>query len=112
MIEINIEKEKDKIVAIEACGHSGYAEAGKDIVCSAVSTLTQTLINGLIEVVGINVSYEIDEKKPYLSVRLPKKLSADKMKESQILMLSTYLGLKNVLIGHEKFIKIKEKQND
>lgn len=33
-------------------GHAGYAERGKDIVCSAISTLFFTLANGLNESLG------------------------------------------------------------
>ena len=32
---------------IEVSGHSGYAEIGKDIVCAAISTLTQATYNYL-----------------------------------------------------------------
>ncbi len=31
------------VLSIEAKGHAGYAEAGKDIVCASVSTLMYTL---------------------------------------------------------------------
>lgn len=30
-------------------GHSGYGSAGNDIVCAAISTLSQTLLNYMIE---------------------------------------------------------------
>ena len=112
MINILILKSKQNILTIEANGHSGYAESGSDIVCSAISTLLESLINGLIEVVKIKPDYKIDEEIPYLSVTLPNDLSKDKMKESQILMKSTYLGIKGVRDSYSKFIKIKEKQND
>lgn len=42
MIEITI-----KGYEIKVEGHAGYAEEGKDIVCSAVSTLVQTLASSL-----------------------------------------------------------------
>lgn len=112
MINIIIVKSKNIIQTIEATGHSGYAESGADIVCSAVSTLTQSLINGLIEVVKIKPNYVIDEKIPHLSVSLPKDLTEEQLKLSQVLMRSTYLGLKNVANEFGKFIKLKEKQND
>lgn len=44
MIEITIDK-TNKIVDIR--GHAGFAEAGKDVVCSAISTLFFTLIHNL-----------------------------------------------------------------
>lgn len=112
MINITIIKNNSQILTIEATGHSGYAESGSDIVCSAVSTLTQALINGLIEVVKITPKYVIDENIPHLSVTLPKDISEDKLKYAQVLMNSTYLALKQVANSYQKFIKIKEKQND
>ena len=111
MINILVLKSKQNIVAIEATGHSGYAESGSDIVCSAVSTLLESLINGLIEVLKINPDYTIDEETPFLKVAL-KDLSKEKMRDAQILMNSTFLGLKGVEDSYKKFIKIKEKQND
>ena len=112
MINVTIVKSNNKIITIEATGHSGYAESGSDIVCASVSSLTQALINGLIEVVKINPKYVIDEEIPHLSVALPKDLNEEKLKQAQVLMKSTYLALKQVADGYKKFIKIKEKQND
>ena len=112
MINITIIKSNNKIITIEATGHSGYAESGQDIVCAAVSTLTQALINGLIEVVKISPKYIVDEDIPHLSVTLPNDLSDEKSKYAQVLMNSTYLALKDIANSYSKFIKIKEKQND
>ncbi len=112
MINVTIVKSNQKILTIEATGHSGYAEHGSDIVCSAVSTLLETLVNGLIEVVKINPDYVIDENIPHLSVTLPKSLNENEQKQCQVLMQTTYLGLKSVADGYSKFIKIKEKQHD
>ena len=39
----------DLSVRLEVNGHSGYAESGKDIVCSAVSILTYTVAQLLFE---------------------------------------------------------------
>lgn len=111
MINILVLKDKQHIITIEATGHSGYAEQGSDIVCSSVSTLLQSLINGLIEVVGVKPNYIVDEDIPHLSVSV-KNIDKDKMREVQILMKSTYLSLVDISNSYAKFIKIKEKQND
>ena len=42
MIEVTIRPERIKI-----SGHAGYAEPGKDIICAAVTALTQTLIQSI-----------------------------------------------------------------
>ncbi len=112
MINITIVKKNQKIITIEATGHSGYANSGSDIVCSAISTLTETLIEGLIEVVGITPKYTIDEKIPHLSVTIPNNLDKEKQTKADVLMQTTYIGIKNVADGYGKYISIKEKQND
>lgn len=111
MINVLVIKEKQTIKTIEATGHSGYAEHGQDIVCSAISTLMETLANGLTEVVKAEVQVKVDEEIPHLSITL-KETDKEKCKNAQILMQSTLLGIKGVAQEFSKFIKIKEKQND
>ena len=111
MINIIVIKEKQTIKTIEATGHSGYAEHGKDIVCSAVSCLLETLANGLTEVVKAETKVIVDENIPHLSVTLTE-TDKEKCKSAQVLMQTTILGIKGVADGYSKFIKIKEKQND
>ena len=52
-------------------GHSGYAEAGSDIVCAAISSaagLTECTIN---EVLGLAAPVKVREQEGFLSLRLP-----------------------------------------
>jgi len=111
MINVVVIKEKQTIKTIEATGHSGYAKEGQDIVCSAVSTLMETLANSLTEIVKAEVDVKVDENIPHLSVTL-KEADKEKCKLAQVLMSSTLLGIKGVAQEFSKFIKIKEKQND
>ncbi|MBE5741045.1 MAG: ribosomal-processing cysteine protease Prp [Clostridiales bacterium] len=111
MINISIEKINQNIVTIEAKGHSGYADAGSDIICSAVSTLLQSLANGLTEVVEISSEIIIDEDEPHLYIHLQDSDDV-KMSKAQILMQTTYISLKDLADSYAKYIKLKEKQND
>ena len=48
MITIKLFKKGETITGFDVSGHSGYAEAGSDIVCAAVSSaveLVETIIN-------------------------------------------------------------------
>lgn len=49
---------KNKIQEISIKGHADYDEYGKDIVCSSVSSIVTTTINGI---------YEIDKKYLYVN---------------------------------------------
>lgn len=62
MIKVVAKKDSEgNITEISASGHAGYAKHGKDIVCSAVSTLFQSTLIGLMEVVKADVYYKIDD---------------------------------------------------
>ena len=54
MIEVSRSKE-----SIRICGHAGYAEHGKDIVCAAVTALSQTLIMSVEELTDDEIQCEI-----------------------------------------------------
>ena len=58
MIKVNVSKDK-----IEIIGHSGYDIIGKDIVCSAVSSIVTTTINGIISIDNDAIYYEYSNDK-------------------------------------------------
>ncbi|HHW54258.1 MAG: ribosomal-processing cysteine protease Prp [bacterium] len=61
MINIAIERDKGgRIVAFRVRGHAGYATYGKDIVCAAVSALTQAAIIGLEEYLALEPTVVIE----------------------------------------------------
>ena len=54
---------------LEVRGHSGYAEKGEDIVCSAVSVLVQTLYIGLADIARIDVDSLVDDENAAISLK-------------------------------------------
>lgn len=46
MTNVNIEKEKE-IIVVSVLGHADYDISGKDIVCAALSAITQSLLQAL-----------------------------------------------------------------
>ena len=50
MIKVKINRDNDKIVSVYITGHSNYDEYGKDIVCSAVSSIVITTVNAIIKI--------------------------------------------------------------
>ena len=51
----------DKVKELKVTGHADYSEYGSDIVCSAVSALTQTALLGLLNVAQLDIEYSINE---------------------------------------------------
>ena len=68
MIKVII-KETDKINSIEISGHSGYKEAGADIVCASVSSICITTVNGIINIDSNAISYKESDGYLYISIK-------------------------------------------
>jgi len=54
---------------IEITGHSGYDIIGKDIVCSAVSSIVTTTINGIISIDKEAISYKYKNEVMTISIK-------------------------------------------
>lgn len=50
-----------EIIGFDISGHSGYAEAGQDIVCAAVSSAAYMTVNTITDVMGITVDIAVNE---------------------------------------------------
>lgn len=53
MMEIAAKRDAKGLFSLSAKGHAGFAEAGSDIVCAAVSTLLQAFELGLKDVLNV-----------------------------------------------------------
>jgi uncharacterized protein YsxB (DUF464 family) len=62
MIKVEVVKENNLYKKVSIIGHAMYADYGKDIVCSAVSSIVTTTINGCIALDKDSLSYEVNDK--------------------------------------------------
>jgi len=58
MINVEVKKESNLYKEIVITGHALYADYGKDIVCSAASSIVTTSINGILSLNKGSLSYE------------------------------------------------------
>jgi len=86
MIKVNVEGSK-KIEKIKILGHAMYDEYGKDIVCSSVSSIVITTVNGNYE---INKNYlQVEELKDGMIITiLAKDDICDKLIKNMLSLLS------------------------
>lgn len=64
MTKVQIFKSKNGTIRSFRCsGHAGFAEAGEDIVCAAISILVINTINCLDELLGEKIRTASDEKR-------------------------------------------------
>jgi len=86
-------------------GHAGYAEAGEDIVCAAISILTNTCINALESVCGIVPEAACDND-GFLQAHLPDQLTEGQMHDAQILMRALWQGLSDLAECYPEHFKL------
>ena len=85
-------------------GHAGYAEAGQDIVCAAVSALTLNTANAIEAFTEDNMEGEADDRSGLFTVRL----TGDVSRESKLLIDTLVLGLQDIQSSYgKKYIKIR-----
>ena len=108
MITINIKRNKEKqIVSFSLNGHAGYDVNGKDIVCAAVSAVTNMVLIGLNEILKIKLKFEKADG-GYIKVELPEDINPEKMVSAQILaesMVSEFLDIES---NYKGYILVKE----
>lgn len=105
MTNVTIFKDKSNILGFEISGHSGYAEEGSDIVCSAISTLSQSICVGLDNVLNLKPVIKIDENNAYLKCFLPKEITKEQNESAQVLLKTFEESVKLLLTGDKKLKK-------
>ena len=109
MINILIKRnQENEIMAYAVSGHAETAPHGEDIVCAAVSVLTQTTILSMIHILGQQPVYSMNEGK--LSCQVSVDLNADERREATILLESMLLGLKNIQQQYPAIIVIVDEE--
>ena len=71
MTTITFRMENDRITGFDCKGHSGYAEAGADIVCAGVTSAIRLVDATVNDVLGLAASVKIREEDASISLRLP-----------------------------------------
>lgn len=82
-------------------GHAGYAEVGKDIVCSAVSTLTVTLENALGQLLDATIqeSQYVGESNPRIFISAPDN-------KTDLLVEMYKIGIEGVQEAYPDYVKL------
>ena len=98
--------EGDRITGFSISGHSGYAEAGQDIVCAAISavvTMAEATIN---DVCGAKAKVRVGENEARITLKLPK--SCDEEESVQAVLAGMMVTLIALQEDYSDFIEVLE----
>ncbi len=101
----------------EEQGHTGYAEAGEDILCSALSSMTMLIINAIEISYASSVDYTIDEETADIKLiaksALPK-YEKDEKKQYAVsgLIQAYYYQLMDLIEDYYDYLDVKVIERD
>ncbi len=95
MVQITVYKNrKGEYTGFETIGHAGYAEAGQDIVCAAISVLTINTINSVSELTTQKFTYEEEAEIGKMIFQFATEGPEEK---AELLLASMVLGIQGIL---------------
>ena len=100
MIKVKVEKANAKYKKISILGHAMYDDYGKDIVCSAASSIVTTSINGILALNKGSLSYLVSKKGVSIDIK-----STDTT--TQILINNMVSLLKELEVNYPANIEVK-----
>ena len=103
MIQITLKTQNDEITGFECVGHAGFAQAGSDIVCAAVSILTTTCANALESVAGLKPRVKASSGK--MTVAIPQGSGHD----AQVILKTMRQGLRDLQAEYSEYLLLNEK---
>ncbi len=106
MICIKLTKKDNVIEKVEIKGHADYADYGKDVVCSAVSSIACTALLGLIEFSSRKFKYI--KKDGHISFSVPEAESQEERIRTEAILKTMELGLRDIQKGYSAFVKMEE----
>ena len=117
MTTITFYKTNGIYYGFEEQGHTGFAESGEDILCSALSAMTMLIINTIEVSYASSVDYSIDEKTTDIKLiaksALPK-YESDSKKQFAIsgLIQAYFFQLMDLVEEYYDYLDVKEVERE
>ncbi len=106
MTRCEFTREKERIVRFSISGHSGYAEAGSDIVCAAISAAAELTVTTVNDVCGGKAKLRVKEEEARITLTLP--ALCDEEESIQAALTGLMLYLSNLRDEYPDYIEVLE----
>ena len=98
--------EGERITGFSVSGHSGYAEAGKDIVCAAISAIVTIAEATINYVCGAKAKVRVKDEDARISLMLP--VSCDEEETVQAVLSGMLVTLLSLREDYPDYIEVLE----
>ena len=98
--------EEGRITGFSISGHSGYAEAGQDIVCAAISAVVAMVEATVNDVCGAKAKVRVKEDDARITLTLP--TSCDEEESVQAVLAGMLLYLCSLRDDYPDYIEVLE----
>ena len=99
-------RQDERISGFSICGHSGYAEAGQDIVCAAISAAVSLAECTINDVCGGKAKVRVKEEDARITLTLP--ASCEEEDTIQAVLAGLMLYLVDLRDQYSDFIEVLE----
>jgi len=108
MTSVVFKKHADEVVGVTISGHSGYADAGEDIVCAAITSAIELCECAITDVIGAKVQVLVNEDLAEIRISLPKHMDDEKRRASVTMLTALKLHLMSIEEEYPQCIKVSE----
>ena len=98
--------EEDRITGFSISGHSGYAEAGSDIVCAAISAVVAMAETTINDVCGAKAKVRVKDEQARITLTLP--VSCDEEETVQAVLAGMMITLCGMRDDYPDYIEVLE----
>ena len=106
MTRCEFRRENERIVGFSVSGHSGYSEAGTDIVCAAISAIVTMAEATINDVCGAKAKVRVKEEDARVTLTLP--ASCDEEESVQAVLAGMMLTLCSMRDDYPDYIEVLE----
>lgn len=106
MTKVEFFTQEDRITGFCVSGHSGYGEAGTDIVCAAVSTAVQMAEATITQVLGVRAKTRVNADDARVTLTLPS--ASDEEEAVQAVLAGMMLTLCSLKDEYPDYIEVLE----
>ena len=110
MTRITIFSGEDRISGFRSEGHSGYAEAGSDIVCAAITSAVRLVECTVNDVLGLAASVKVRESDASITFRLPGSLGPEAESACQSILTGLMVYLVQLHDEYPDYVEVLEEE--